>query len=272
MRAARPGWQANPSDDLLMRSAQRRVWHADEAGSTAGTVHVIEGREAAPHDVLVLELQVYRQDEQVRGTLMPLAGYFEMRVGLIERMYLYAHELCLHHGIRYLWINDPQRLFGSDLRPEVEAAEAVAPAQNPEPPDLRHGPITPGSLTWYGFEHIGYWQKRADRDQLTLRGNVDGKAAVYLFIVENEVMFVGAAHGGMKQRMDHYANHTRSTSALKIRNAILQCLEQGRTVHVLSQSFTPVIRDVDGLPIDMVAGTQAGLRRLLQPAWNRLEG
>jgi hypothetical protein len=46
---------------------------------------------------------------------------------------------------------------------------------------------------------------------------------------------------------------------------------QGRTVHVLSQSFTPVIRDVDGLPIDMVAGTQAGLRRLLQPAWNRLE-
>ena len=253
-----------------MRSAQR-VWLADESGSTAGTVRVIESREAAPHDMLVLELQVYRQEDQVRGTVVPLAGFFEMRAGLIERMYLYAHELCLHHGIRYIWIHDPQQLFGPDLRPEIDADEHGSASPNPEPPDLRQGPITPESLTWYGFVHTGYWQKRPDRDQITLRGNVDGKPAVYIFVVENEVMFVGAAHGGMKQRMDHYANHGRSVSATKIRTAIMQCLAQGRTVHVLSQSFTPVIRDVDGLPIDMVAGTQSGLRRLLQPAWNRLE-
>ena len=239
-------------------------------------VCIIETRDAAPHDVLVLELRVYPQDDQVRGAVLPLAGFFEMRAGQVERIFLYAIELCAHHRIPFLWVHDPQVLFPPDLRPETD--EDPQPdvgsrrQPDPEPPDLRQGPISPETLTWFGFQHIGFWQKRADRDQIVLRGQVDGRPAVYIFIVESEVMFVGAAHAGLKQRMDHYAQTGRSPSALKIRAAILDLLTKGRTVHVLAQAFTPVIRDIDGLPIDMVAGTQAGLRRLMQPAWNKLEG
>lgn len=239
-------------------------------------VRIIDSRDAAPPNVLVLELRVYSQDNQVRGAVLPLAGFFEMRTGLVERIFLYGIELCAHHDIPYLWVHDPQVLFPPDLRPEAD--EQPQPdvgdirQPNPEPPDLRHGPITPETLTWFGFEHLGYWQKRPNREQLVLRGHVDGRPAVYIFIVDGNVMFVGAAHAGLKQRMDHYAQNGRSPSAVKIRKAILDLLSQGQSVHILAQAFAPVIRDMDGLPVDMVAGTQAGLRRLLQPPWNRLEG
>jgi hypothetical protein len=239
-------------------------------------IQVIETRQAAPAEALVLELRVYAQDGQIKGAVLPLAGYFEMRAGHVERIFLYGLDLCEHHGISVMWVHDPQNLFPPDLRPEIETGASSAgspqPRRNPEPPDLRQGPISLESLTWFGFQHTGYWQKRADREQIVLRGQVDGRPAVYIFIVDSEVMFVGAAHAGLKQRMDHYAQNGRTASALRIRHAILALLKQGRTVHILAQSFAPVIRDVDGLPIDMVAGMQAGLRRLLQPPWNRLEG
>jgi hypothetical protein len=266
MAAAAPGSTASRS---------RRIG-VPRSSDSLPVVQVIETRAAAPADSLVLELRVYAQEGQIKGAVLPLAGFFEMRAGHVERIFLYALELCEHHGIPYLWVHDPQTLFAPDLRPETDtggaAPDAPSRRHNPEPPNLRQGVITAETLTWFGFTHVGYWQKRADRDQIVLRGQVDGRPAVYIFIVAGEVMFVGAAHVGLKQRMDHYAQNGRSAGALRIRHAILGLLKEGRTVHILAQSFAPVIRDVEGLPIDMVAGTQAGLRRLLLPPWNRMDG
>jgi len=238
-------------------------------------VRVVESREDAEAGSLVIELQVYREDGQICGAVVPVNGLFALRRGHVERIYLYAVDLCMHHGIPNLWINDPDGLFTAYLRrehhPDLGKQRAAHPSPaNPEPPDLRRGPINPETLIFFGFQHVAFWQMHTDPGRLNFRGQVDGKPSVYLFVVENEVRFVGAAHSGLRQRMDHYAHAGRTQAAVRIRRSIVQELIEGRTVHVLAQSFSPVIRDVDGLPVDMVAGTQAGLRRILQPPWNKV--
>lgn len=256
--------EADPQPDVTSPPDGRRV--------ARGTVQIVEARPAVPASERVLDLRVTSDGQQVLGSVGALEGVFPSKSGLVERMYLFALDLAAHHGIRYVHIEDPGGLFPPGLRPDLDGGgqpETGRAAANPVPPDLRQGPINADTLTWFGFQHAGFWSKRDRRDQITFRGQADGRPAVYVFLVENEVRFVGAAHSGLRQRMDLYSQYGRSQTALRIRDAILQEIALGRTVHVLAQIITPVIRDIDGLPIDMVAGTQAGLRRLLQPPWNR---
>lgn len=117
-----------------------------------------------------------------------------------------------------------------------------------------------------GFRQIDHWEP--DGDGIQLQGTAPTKPAVYAFAVAGNVVYVGKASRSLRQRMGQYAKPgpTQSTNQ-RIHPLIRAELDAGNAVEVLAVNPGETLwRD---LPVDLVAGLEAGLVRHYRPLWNQ---
>jgi hypothetical protein len=127
---------------------------------------------------------------------------------------------------------------------------------------------TPSSvLLSGGFRLLGEWLPSEDGEfELSAKAPID--AGVYAFVVDDCVRYVGLTQRGLRTRMDHYrrGNAAQKTSA-RVKKLISAALAEGKPVQVFI-AIPDGAQSWNGLPVNVAAGLEAGLIRMIQPIWN----
>ncbi len=128
-----------------------------------------------------------------------------------------------------------------------------------------HVELTSAHLCAAGFEAAAKWV--LDDKGIKLDRAVPSGQAVYAFAVAGIVKYVGVAKLDIKRRLYGYKvpGPTQKTN-VRVRPLIRTALEQGSEVEILVAK--PLGGEWNGLPIDQVAGLEAGLIRRFAPPWN----
>lgn len=116
-----------------------------------------------------------------------------------------------------------------------------------------------------GFELVAAWQLAGDA--IVIPDALRRAPAVYAFVVDGEVRYIGSASQHLPRRMRQYAVPGKLSVAGRLNGFILDELRLGRRVEVLAAFPEPGAWQ--GLPVDRVLGLEAGLIREFRPAWNR---
>lgn len=112
---------------------------------------------------------------------------------------------------------------------------------------------------------MGEWRLIAGK--LDLQGRPPSAAGVYAFVLDETVMYVGVTQNGLQTRLDQYRRgHAGQRTNARINQLIRDALAAGQRVTVMT--VVPPELDWNGLPVDGSAGLEAGLIRMVQPAWN----
>jgi hypothetical protein len=116
-----------------------------------------------------------------------------------------------------------------------------------------------------GFERVATWHL-AD-DAIVIPDVLRRAPAVYAFVVDDEIRYIGSASQHLPRRMRQYAAQGKLSVAGRLNGFIREELHLGRRVEVLAAFPEPATWQ--DLPIDLVLGRETGLIREFQPAWNR---
>jgi hypothetical protein len=117
-----------------------------------------------------------------------------------------------------------------------------------------------------GFVRCGSFQLAGNEP--TFVGKAPTQPGVYAFTVRSEVVYIGAAQDGVQNRMASYIRHqARRSLSRPIHKLMTQAIQDVGQVEVLAIIPEP-IRWHD-MPVDTIAGLEAGLIRELRPQWNR---
>ena len=124
----------------------------------------------------------------------------------------------------------------------------------------------PEALLQKGFRHLARWTL-TNSGALALDAPSPVEPAVYVFVLDNVLVYVGLASRGLQRRMNAYRRgHKRQKTSARIHRLIKESLENGRKVEVLMA--TPEDVEWNGLPVSTAAGLEWGLIRMNQPEWN----
>ena len=134
---------------------------------------------------------------------------------------------------------------------------------NPSPQSPRE--TSPKSLLQAGFRYVGEWSQ-TDTGSITLDGKAPVEPGVYVFVLDDAVVYVGLTLSGLQERMDHRRGHSGQKTNARVNSLISASLASGRRVKVLVA--TPEQFEWHGLPVNMAAGLEAGLIQMIQPQWN----
>jgi len=120
-----------------------------------------------------------------------------------------------------------------------------------------------------GFVRAGAWHRDEASGSIRFVGEkpLPREAGVYAYAVCGVVHYVGSAQSGLRSRLRHYEIAKTLRTAHRIRQEVLAVLAAGREVEVFT--IVPPPETVNGLPVDMVLGLEAGLIRSWRPVWNR---
>ncbi len=124
-------------------------------------------------------------------------------------------------------------------------------------------------LTASGFSLSARWKLQAN-SRVQLIGEPPKQPGVYAFAVDGEVCYVGKTQKGIAKRLRPYEiSKDKTRLAFRIRALIRKALKSGSEVTVLTIVSLKPIR-WRGLPVNLIAGLEAGLIRELQPKtrWN----
>jgi hypothetical protein len=146
------------------------------------------------------------------------------------------------------------------------AFESLAPTVGNAPEDTP--PVTPERLLQSGFILLGEWQSLPG-GEFELSAPAPTDAGVYAFVLDDRVHYVGLTQTGLRTRMGHYRRgHVRQRTSARVKGLIAKALAEGKVVKVMIAIPEPA--DWNGLPVSTAAGLEAGLIRMIQPAWNML--
>lgn len=119
-----------------------------------------------------------------------------------------------------------------------------------------------------GFRLLGEWVLLKD-GEFELNVTAPVEAGVYAFVVDDVIMYIGLTQTGLRTRMGHYRRgHARQRTSARVKKLIAAALSGGKPVKVLIA--TPRTRDWNGLPVNIAAGLETGLIRMIRPEWNVL--
>ncbi len=127
-------------------------------------------------------------------------------------------------------------------------------------------------LTASGFSLSARWELQ-ENSRVQLIDEPPKQPGVYAFAVDGEVCWVGKTQTGIAKRLRDYENVKGKTrQGFRIKTLISKALKSGSEVTVLTIVSLKPIR-WRGLPVDLIAGLEAGLIRELQPKtkWNLRE-
>ena len=144
-------------------------------------------------------------------------------------------------------------------RPPVEI-ESVPEAQ---------GPTSWDALIQGGFHDLGEWLP-SDDGEFELSAQAPTAPGVYTFVVDGWVRYLGLTQTGLRTRMSHYRRgHVRQKTSARVKGLIKAALAEGKQVKVLV-AVPEEDSQWNGLPINIAAGLEAGLIRMIHPEWNIL--
>lgn len=116
-----------------------------------------------------------------------------------------------------------------------------------------------------GFQRVAAWQ--LDGDGIVIAETLQRAPAVYVFVVDGEIQYIGSASVHLPKRMRNYRVPGKLRTAGRLNGLIRDELRFGRRVEILAAFPEPgVWRD---LPVDLVLGLESGLIREFNPPWNR---
>jgi hypothetical protein len=138
---------------------------------------------------------------------------------------------------------------------------------------VKNKSITFAALKKAGFILSGCWMlgERKTPELHNILGSIPRKSAIYLFVVKDQVSYVGKA-SSIVSRLGQYERAFRyKRGNLKVDKGIRDVLTNGGTVSVYTLIITTRIILRGGLPIDYLDGLEAGLIKTLEPppAWNK---
>lgn len=183
------------------------------------------------------------------------AGYFRTEVAKLL-------------GIRYQHVRVVLRRSGI----EAGLKKVVALELDPVEIDVVDKPVHATSaqtLLLAGFKHLGSWTL-AEGDGIELTVKAPAESGVYAFVADDTIKYIGVTQRTFHQRMYNYKRgYARQRTSARIKKLIRATLDLGAPVHILiacpKQSC-----DWQGLPVDVAAGLEFGLIKMIQPEWNML--
>lgn len=119
-----------------------------------------------------------------------------------------------------------------------------------------------------GFEKVGEW--RSNGGDLVLETSVDLKrpGAVYAFVAEGHVVYIGVAQRPLSQRLRFYSKPgPTQTTSQRLKLLLLGALDSHQIIEVVA--IWPDQSEWNGLPVDTVAGIESALITLVRPVWNK---
>lgn len=182
-------------------------------------------------------------------------------------------EIAEHLGIRYQQVRQVLERSGIDLgRTRLAPTKA---AQCEDGPAWEGGasevgllePMSPARLIDAGFELLGRWRSVGDGG-FELDCVVTSDPGVYVFAVDGMIRYVGLTQSGLRGRMAHYVRgHERQRTSARVKGLILAALAAGSIVEILVATPTDTLWN--GLPVLTAPSLEAGLIRMIRPAWNK---
>jgi|GEM_PF-4921826 len=121
-----------------------------------------------------------------------------------------------------------------------------------------------------GLTRVGTLTRGAD-GKAVMAGTVPAEPGLYLFVVGEDVRFVGSTAGGLAKKMGYYRRmHNEAAAAGPVIAQLKRTLINGDSVSIYTRAIGPAERlDWQGLPVSVLRGIEAALIQSLTPAWNR---
>jgi hypothetical protein len=121
-----------------------------------------------------------------------------------------------------------------------------------------------------GFKKVGHLRSKAGVvELLPIADRFTRDAAVYAFVVDKEVRYIGSAESLADRLRSYRRRQIRESSKRTVHTKIRKALSDAHEIEI----FAFVIQDrpikCDGLPVDPLIGIEAGLIMTLKPTWNR---
>ncbi|WP_371396452.1 GIY-YIG nuclease family protein [Fretibacter rubidus] len=140
-----------------------------------------------------------------------------------------------------------------------DVVEVLKPSKSSK--DLAH-------LTDIGFIPIGYWQDSDGRPTLTLHDLQNASPALYAFVENGDVLYVGKTVQALKKRLYFYESPgpTQSTN-IRINANIASALEEGREIDMYGYSDIRPIR-IGVFDLNLAAALEDSIIKTLNPIWN----
>ncbi|MDN4040233.1 GIY-YIG nuclease family protein [Massilia sp. YIM B02443] len=123
-------------------------------------------------------------------------------------------------------------------------------------------------LLQIGFREIGHWISEAGRLRLQLQALPPHRRALYAFVVDNTILYVGKTSGSLNSRLNAYvAPHATQRTNVRNRTGLLELLDGGRAVRILGW-IDPGLHRIGPFDLNMAAGLEDSIIALLAPPWN----
>lgn len=124
------------------------------------------------------------------------------------------------------------------------------------------------TLEAIGFKQAGSWNPDGDGIMLHLESMRSIRPALYAFVIDGNVMYVGKTKQTLGRRLYGYAKGTKSQRTnVRIRGKIRVALGTRKAVLIYAFEDTAGLT-LDEFRIDLAAGLESSIIETLNPVWN----
>jgi len=96
----------------------------------------------------------------------------------------------------------------------------------------------------------------------------DRNRLVYLFVVENKIMYVGATIRGYKRPLRYHSNINKNSKLRKVHSGIKDVLNLGKKVQVYARIFENIEMEFEGIKLNPFLAYEEALIDKFDPDWN----
>jgi len=127
------------------------------------------------------------------------------------------------------------------------------------------------ALDFLNFHVIGEYLLNND-GEVSVSKSVDNLSErnrlVYLFIVENKIMYVGATIRGYKRPLRYHSNINKNSKLRKVHSGIKDVLNLGKKVQVYARIFENIVMEFEGIKLNPFLAYEEALIEKFDPDWN----
>jgi len=128
------------------------------------------------------------------------------------------------------------------------------------------------SLTEIGFQKVGLWTLNGEDLQLQLINASKLRPALYAFVSNKEILYVGKTSQQLNKRLSHYSRPGPTQSTNIRLNVLLKAALTQRHVIEIYAFGDQEKQKVGSFLLDIPAGLEDDIIRNVKPAWNSRKG
>lgn len=202
--------------------------------------------ERTPADVVIRDMRT--TSDKIRA--LAKTGYLRTEISsLLHIRYQHVRKVLLDSGINVGLLSRSQSA-SSPIPIRVKSTVSISPEL----------------LLRSGFQEVGSWVQAEDGG-IGLNGRASSEPGVYVFLIGDEIVYVGLTLRSLQGRMNQYRRgDPRQRTSARINGRIKAALAEGAAVKVFTAQ--PETSQWNGLPVNTAAGLEYGLIQALTPIWN----